>query len=205
MNESPGSFESLSIRVNELEKRVHALEHPDEVRASSGNRVIGAANAASDDVDASLQTANIFPLLGRAMLGIAGAYVLRAVAEAGVMPKILVAAVAIAYSFAWLTWAARVSKAAGIAPLRVRGDIGGNPGPDAVGTDAAFPRFCFVFYRVRAGGLCRLGFCTCMASGILSGAVAVLRRCGCNSSCAFSGCACDVAVRRRVAADCSAQ
>ena len=51
------------------------------------------------------------------MLGIAGAYVLRAVAEAGVMPKILVAAVAIAYSFAWLMWAARVSKAAGIAPF----------------------------------------------------------------------------------------
>ena len=33
------------------------------------------------------------------------------------MPKILVAAVAIAYSFAWLMWAARVSKAAGIAPF----------------------------------------------------------------------------------------
>jgi hypothetical protein len=117
MNESPGSFESLSIRVIELEKRVHTLEHPDEVRASSGNRIVGAANAASDDLDASLQTANIFPLLGRAMLGIAGAYVLRAVAEAGVMPKSLVAVVAIAYSFAWLTWAARVSKAPGVAPF----------------------------------------------------------------------------------------
>ena len=48
MNESPGSFELLSSRVDELEKRVHALEHPDEVKASSGNRVIGAVNAASD-------------------------------------------------------------------------------------------------------------------------------------------------------------
>ncbi len=115
MNESPGTFELLSSRVDELEKRVHALEHPDEVKASLGNRVIGAVNAASDGAGDSLQTANIFPLLGRAMLGIAGAYVLRAVAEAGVMPKMLVAAVAIVYAFAWLMWAARVSKAAGVA------------------------------------------------------------------------------------------
>lgn len=89
MNESPGTFELLSARVDELEKRVHALEHPDEVKASSANRVIGAASAASDGGTDSLQTANIFPLLGRAMLGIAGAYVLRAVAEVGVMPKVL--------------------------------------------------------------------------------------------------------------------
>lgn len=117
MNESPGSFELLSSRVDELEKRVQALEHPEEVMAWSGNRIIGAVDATSDGAGDSLQTANIFPLLGRAMLGIAGAFVLRAVAEAGVMPKILVAAVAIAYSFAWLMWAARVSKVAGIAPF----------------------------------------------------------------------------------------
>src|ERR1700690_440572 len=111
MNESPGSFELLSSRVDELEKRVHALEHPDEVMASSGNRVVDTASFASTGETDSLQTANIFPLLGRAMLGIAGAYVLRAVAEAGVMPQVIVTTVAIAYAFAWLVWAARVSKA----------------------------------------------------------------------------------------------
>ncbi len=42
---------------------------------------------------------------------------LRAVAEAGVMPKVAVAAVAIAYAFAWLVWAARASKASGFVPL----------------------------------------------------------------------------------------
>ena len=84
MNESPGSFEVLSVRVDELEKRVHALEHPDEVKASSANRIIASA-APADEAD-SLQSANLFPLLGRAMLGIAGAYVLRAVAGSGIMP-----------------------------------------------------------------------------------------------------------------------
>ncbi len=117
MNESPGTFELLSARVDELEKRVHALEHPDEVKASSANRVIGAASAASDGGTDSLQTANIFPLLGRAMLGIAGAYVLRAVAEVGVMPKGAVAAVAIAYAFAWLVWAARGRRVSRFTPL----------------------------------------------------------------------------------------
>jgi hypothetical protein len=115
MNESHGSFELLSSRVDELEKRVHALEHPDEVRAVANN-AIGLASAGPPLESDSLQTANIFPIFGRAMLGIAGAYVLRAVAEAGVMPKIVVATVAIVYAFAWLVWAARISKARGIAP-----------------------------------------------------------------------------------------
>src|SRR5579864_1686088 len=112
MNESPGSFESLSIRVHELEERVHALEHPGEAVAPAVMSIVGPATG---DAEASLQTANFFPLLGRAMIGIAGAYMLRAVAEAGVMPKVIVAAVAIAYAFGWLIWAACVSKAAGVA------------------------------------------------------------------------------------------
>ncbi len=45
--------------------------------------------------------------MGKAMLGIAGAYVLRALAEAGVMPRLLVAAIAIGYAMAWLVAASR--------------------------------------------------------------------------------------------------
>ncbi len=117
MNESPGTLELLSSRVDALERRVHALEHPDEAIAPEVMSIVAPVSAAAGDGEASLQTANIFPLVGRAMLGIAGAYVLRAVAEAGVMPKVIVAAVAVAYAFAWLMWAARVSKTAGIAPF----------------------------------------------------------------------------------------
>ena len=42
------------------------------------------------------------------MLGIAGAYLLRAVAESSSLPKTAVAAVAIAYALGWLVWASRV-------------------------------------------------------------------------------------------------
>ena len=41
------------------------------------------------------------------MLGIAGAYLLRALAESSSLPKVAVAAIAIAYAMAWLVWASR--------------------------------------------------------------------------------------------------
>src|ERR1700692_1997585 len=117
MNESPGSLEMLASRVDDLEKRVHALEHTTEdISLMSKPAGVPATISPRGEV-APLQTANVFPVLGRAMLGIAGAYVLRAIAEAGFMPKIAVAAVAIAYAFAWLVWAARVSKVSGFVSL----------------------------------------------------------------------------------------
>ena len=50
---------------------------------------------------------SLFPVLGKAMLGIAGAYLLRAVAESSSLPKTAVAAAGIAYALGWLVWAAR--------------------------------------------------------------------------------------------------
>jgi hypothetical protein len=112
MNESPGALELLASRVDELEKRVRALEHPREAGASAVAQSAVFSHAASP-VDASfLQAGTLFSTLGRAMLGIAGAYLLRAVAQAGLMPKAAVAGAGIAYAAAWLVWAAR-SKASG--------------------------------------------------------------------------------------------
>lgn len=110
MNESPGSLEMLASRVDDLEKRVHALEHTTEdISLMSKPAGVPATISPRGEV-APLETENVFPVLGRAMLGIAGAYVLRAIAEAALMPRLAVAAVAIAYAFGWLVWAARFSK-----------------------------------------------------------------------------------------------
>ncbi|HEY2471079.1 MAG TPA: hypothetical protein VGI45_25005 [Terracidiphilus sp.] len=79
--------------------------------------IFALGSEASGDPAASLQTANVFPVLGRAMLGIAGAYLLRALAEAGAVPKVAVAVVAIAYAFAWLVWAARAPRVPSFVPL----------------------------------------------------------------------------------------
>lgn len=109
MNESPSALDLLSSRVDELEKRVHLLEHPGEARAALPTQQPAQPIALADQNIESLETGNIFPIIGRALLGIAGAYVLRAVAETGAIPKLAVSAIAVLYAFAWLVWSARVS------------------------------------------------------------------------------------------------
>jgi hypothetical protein len=108
MEDLPNGLDRLAARLEALEQRVCALEHP-----------AGAINAITDDQTGPLAaigdsgkltsatTAGVFSLLGKAMLGIAGAYLLRAVAESNVAPNAAVAAVAIAYALAWLVWASR--------------------------------------------------------------------------------------------------
>jgi hypothetical protein len=53
------------------------------------------------------QSTPILPVLGAATLGLAGAYLLRAIAESGIIPSKLVFAAAALYAVAWLLWAAR--------------------------------------------------------------------------------------------------
>jgi hypothetical protein len=109
MNESPGVLESLSERVEKLERRVHALENPNESQASRPAQAVAESSAPFGESASSLETDKVFPIIGRAMLGIAGAYVFRAVAEAGMLPRLAVSAVAVAYAFGWLVWSSRVS------------------------------------------------------------------------------------------------
>jgi hypothetical protein len=106
MTDSPGSFELLSSRVDELEQRICALEHRERAIAAAVSTQLQPANQAEAE-PSSMQAGTFFPTLGRAMLGIAGAYLLRAAAESAAMPKFAISAVATAYAFGWLIWAAR--------------------------------------------------------------------------------------------------
>ena len=76
-------------------------------RARCCRRSAAPAAVADERLSASV-TGGMFQLLGKAMLGIAGAYVLRAVAASSSLPENAVAAVAIAYALGWLVWASRV-------------------------------------------------------------------------------------------------
>jgi len=53
------------------------------------------------------ETSRVLPILGGATLGFAGAYLLRAIAESGVIPSKLAFALAALYAVAWLLWAPR--------------------------------------------------------------------------------------------------
>src|SRR5215472_5150294 len=118
MSDLPETLEELSARVDALEHRVRDLER----RTAATVRSEAPASAAATVLDpapelpSGEQIAGSFLLLGKSMLGIAGAYLLRALGASGVVPRILIAAVAIAYAIAWLVVASRAPSRMRLAP-----------------------------------------------------------------------------------------
>jgi len=107
MDELPEVLTRLTTRLEALESRVALLEHPSEAPAlpAPSPLELPSASLASSSL---AQSGATFAILGRAMLGMAGAYLLRAVAESGSFSKLAAVALAIAYALAWLIWAVRV-------------------------------------------------------------------------------------------------
>jgi hypothetical protein len=102
-------IEALERRLEKAESRVDALEHPlAEHWPRPSSEIESALAAASPAGESPAQAGSLFPVLGKALLGIAGAYVLRAVEETSTIPRFIVAATGIVYAFLWLVWAARV-------------------------------------------------------------------------------------------------
>ena len=97
---------ALEQRFESIERRFEALEHP---LAHSSPELEATPAPAAAAAPPLAQSGSLFPVLGRALLGIAGAYVLRALAESSSLPRLAVASAGIAYAFLWLAWAARVS------------------------------------------------------------------------------------------------
>jgi hypothetical protein len=54
----------------------------------------------------------VAPVIGKVVLGMAGAYVLRSLAESGPLPQLAVVSIGLLYAGSWLLWAARVSPGA---------------------------------------------------------------------------------------------
>ena len=110
MPDLPDALNRLEDRVEALEQRVAALECPADLRAPA------AAQAAIHPEVVQRSSSESFPTIstaalsvfGKAMLGIAGAYALRALAESNSLPLLALAAVAIAYALAWLVAASRM-------------------------------------------------------------------------------------------------
>ncbi len=114
MGEGSENLGHLTARVEALEKRVHALEHPEEAEAEEA-AALKAALAEAGANPSMEEAVGLLPVLGRALLGIAGAYVLRAVVESGVLPPLPVAGLALAYTFLWVVWAARAERRSAMA------------------------------------------------------------------------------------------
>lgn len=126
MDDLLDAFARLNARLESLERRVAALEvlpthpatpsaletpEPGPMRSGPRPAAVAQAAAAKEQVEAA-QAGGLFPVIGRAMLGIAGAYVLRAIAESGSFPKMAVVVLALVYAGTWLVWAARAQASA---------------------------------------------------------------------------------------------
>lgn len=113
MDDVLGALARLDVRLEKLEKRVSALEQRSQSIVSPLPQILIAQERKSPTEKFVLsETENVFSVVGKAMLGIAGAYVLRAIAESGSLPKLAVVVMALAYGTAWLVWAAQAPPAA---------------------------------------------------------------------------------------------
>lgn len=120
-------LERLNQRVRELESRVSTLESQQRMRGEQSS------NALPKSPDLSLQRPHppatwrgfpaaefpggAVPVLGKAVLGIAGAYLLRAIAESNSVPKLPILLLAIVYAALWIVWAVRTHAASRFASV----------------------------------------------------------------------------------------
>ncbi len=102
-DEFRGAIRDLERRVARLEERLQAPTFPAAIARP--------APVPGQPSWSLVEGAATVPAIGRALLGIAGAYVLRALTESGVLPQKAGVAAGILYATAWLVWAARVSAA----------------------------------------------------------------------------------------------
>ena len=109
-------LDDLRRQVRDLTDRVGRLEsalalHPEgPLREEAGTGHVMPVGANNDGAAGAPtpETTPSFAILGRATLGLAGAYLLRAIAEAGVLPSQVIFATGTLYAVAWLLWAAQV-------------------------------------------------------------------------------------------------
>ena len=107
-------LEELLGRLSKLECRVSALEtsRPVTSCATSAASTSGfeLPEPASEGLLRIGSAAGMVPVLGKAVLAMAGAYLLRAIAESGTIARLPMVLAAIAYAGLWMAWAVRIHR-----------------------------------------------------------------------------------------------
>ena len=99
-------WEALQGEVRELARRVAELERHAGIADRASGPAAAEYAAAPAAASPPAETAILVAIIGRAFLGLAGAYLLRAITESGALPAKAGVAAGIAYALAWLGWAA---------------------------------------------------------------------------------------------------
>ena len=114
----------LCARVEELERRVAALEKSATAEKVGTEKTAGTGPLqgeggtvesflgvkAKKKTETNSGTVGMVPVFGKAVLAMAGAFLLRAVAEWGSAPRRILLGAGIVYAGGWLVWAARTEK-----------------------------------------------------------------------------------------------
>src|SRR5579872_3523805 len=109
--ESSQDLSELTRKIEGLEQRVLTLEHrlgEGTLRAAEAEAVVPAPPPVSETATGLRISSSALPALGRALLAIAGAYLLRALTEVGAMPPPAGVAIGLLYAVVWLLVAARM-------------------------------------------------------------------------------------------------
>jgi len=93
--------DQLTRQVSDLERRISALDR----------REIAAQAPASVPIGPEPELGAVFSLVGRTLLALGGAYLLRALTEAGTLPQIAGVSLAAAYAAGWIVLADRAGAA----------------------------------------------------------------------------------------------
>jgi len=101
--------EKVERELRDLARRVARIEQQLSLAEPQTPAALPAAPPASPSSNhaPSAETAQLIPVLGRSMLGLAGAYLLRTLTESGAMPLTAGVMAGIVYAIVWLAWAAR--------------------------------------------------------------------------------------------------
>ncbi|HUD76103.1 MAG TPA: hypothetical protein VMQ76_13605, partial [Terracidiphilus sp.] len=88
MDVLPDTLERLADRVETLERRVIALEALERTPSAAMREPSAPPATEAGEGFSMAQAGGAFSVLGKSMLGIAGAYLLRAVAESSSLPRL---------------------------------------------------------------------------------------------------------------------
>lgn len=98
----------LEVRLDRIEARLAEIEHRLGMADGAALATAAAAEASAELPELRLPEAGSLPgLAGKSLLGLAAAYLLRALTESGTLAPAVGVALGLVYALAWLVWAAR--------------------------------------------------------------------------------------------------
>ena len=103
--ERNGTLEDVILHVKELEERVAALER---LAGQSAPQAITEASPVAPKPTGFSFTGGTFATVAKALLGFAGAYLVRALAESGFVAPSIGIATGLVYAVFWLVWSTRL-------------------------------------------------------------------------------------------------